>query len=97
MRRTLAPGALALLLAGCGAGVLPAPLTDTPEQAACRVGARQTPEALALFRQHNGDEPRNMERIRAGLAEIERRHMAACLRRQGLPLPGGVEPPRAAY
>ncbi|WP_431281797.1 phosphoribosylamine--glycine ligase [Humitalea sp. 24SJ18S-53] len=83
-----------LLLAACGpraAGQIH--LNDTPEVAACRAEARRDPGVIAANRSMNIQNRDNMDRVRAEVAEAERRSFNACLRREGLPLPGGVEAP----
>lgn len=88
-----------LLLAACGqraAGQIN--LNDTPEVAACRAEARRDPGVIAANRSMNIQNWDNMDRVRTEVAEAERRAFNACLRREGLPLPGGVEaPPRSLY
>lgn len=84
----------ALLLAGCGGPVAgQRNLNDTPEVAACRGEARRDPGVIAANRSMNIQNRDNMDRVRAEVAEAERRAFNACLRREGLPLPGGVETP----
>jgi len=82
----------ALLLAGCGGPVAgQRNLNDSPEVAACRGEARRDPGVIAANRGMNFQNQNNMDRVRAEVAEAERRTFNACLRRKGLPLPGGVE------
>ncbi|HYZ31976.1 MAG TPA: phosphoribosylamine--glycine ligase [Crenalkalicoccus sp.] len=94
MRRSLTPVLLALL-AGCSlfrGPPPPPPDQDTPTHRACRAEAADAPAVRALWSQANPDGYTNRERIARDRAVAEQRAYAECLRRNGLPAPGGVQP-----
>ncbi len=95
--------ALALLLAaGCaGGGRLPLdgersipPDENTPAHQACRAEARRDPTVRELDRETNPNNEYNTLRISQERNVAEVAAYRACLRREGLALPGGVEPVR---
>ena len=82
-----------LLLASCArAPTPPAPSgPDSPEVAACRAEARNSPEVRNLGRQVNMNNPTQEARVTALRDEAEGRAFNDCLRRRGLSRGGGVE------
>ncbi|HYF08879.1 MAG TPA: phosphoribosylamine--glycine ligase [Acetobacteraceae bacterium] len=93
MRAGVIAGLALLAIAGCARA--PAPVADgpppSPEVAACRAEARQSPETRAVAREMNMNNPGNLLRIREDQAEAEDRAFRDCLRRRNVPMPGGVE------
>ncbi len=95
-------GAL-LALGGCGLfrgapPLRPAPLDqdqDTPAHRACREEARASEAVRDLERQRNPQNTSNWERLAEEAGARRDRAYRACLRREGLALPGGVEAVRA--
>jgi hypothetical protein len=86
---------LALLGAGCAWRNDPIPPDeDTPVHRACRAEARSSPEVRALFREINPASPPQGGRVLNAMQIAEVRAYRDCLRREGLTLPGGVEPIR---
>lgn len=94
--------ALAIAAAGCGAGgrlpldgerSVPAD-EETPAHQACRLEARRDPSVRALDRQSNPNNEFNWLRVSQERNAAEVAAYRACLRREGLALPGGVEPVR---
>jgi len=83
----------ALLLGGCTQlePIIPPPVMDDPE---CRAEAVRSPEVRAIRREINFDNQTNVRRVTTEEREAEARLYEACLRRRGLPIPGGVEPVR---
>ncbi len=96
-------GALLLALGGCGLfrgapPLRPAPLDqdqDTPAHHACREEARASEAVRDLERQRNPQNTSNWERLAEEAGARRDRAYRACLRREGLALPGGVEAVRA--
>lgn len=88
---------LALLLLGGCAWFRPAPIPpgeDSPQHRACREEARTGPEMQALARQVNPLNAYNIPRLTEERRLAQIRGYRDCLRRNGLTLPGGVEPVR---
>lgn len=86
-----------LLLAGCGlfGGRPPIPPEeDTPQHRACREEARNSDSVRALDAQRNPSNAYNTERLNREVRLAEIRAYRDCLRRNGLAMPGGVEPVR---
>lgn len=97
----IAAAAVSLLaLAGCGSLDPEARRTrillegEGPQQRACREEARRSPEVRAFDRQANPqrDAFYYQEEVERGRQVAEARVFRDCLRRAGLPMPGGVEP-----
>lgn len=91
--RALLIGAL-LLLGGCGlfrGPPPPPPDQDTPAHRACRQEARAAPPVRALERERNTLNDYNTTRLAEEARARENSAYRACLRREGLALPGGVE------
>lgn len=85
-----------LLLGGCGwlrAAPTP-PGEDTPQHRACREEARTGPAMRGLDQQANLLNAYNTTRLTEERRLAEIRGYRDCLRRNGLTLPGGVEPLR---
>lgn len=84
-----------LLVAGCGElePLVAPPVMDNAE---CRAEAVRTPERNAA-RQSNFENQSQVRRLLTEEREAERRLYDACLRRLGLPAPGGVEPIRRTW
>ena len=98
-----APGALLLLLlslGGCNWLGNPPPLrprlpeAETPEQQACLEEARNSEPVRDLERQRNPQNIPNWQRLAEEASDRVMRAYRDCLRREGLALPGGVEPLR---
>jgi predicted small lipoprotein YifL len=89
------PVVAVLLLAGCGELE---PLVSPPvmDNAECRAEATRAPERNAA-RQSNFENQTQVRRVLTEEREAERRLYEACLRRLGLPTPGGVEPIRRTW
>ncbi len=85
-----------LLLGGCGwFRQAPAPPEDgTPQHRACREEARTGPAMQALDQQANLSNSYNTTRLAEDRRLALIRGYRDCLRRNGLALPGGVEPLR---
>lgn len=83
------------LLVGCGElePLVTAPVMDNAE---CRAEAVRAPERTAA-RQSNFENQTQVRRVITEEREAERRLYEACLRRLGLPTPGGVEPIRRTW
>jgi hypothetical protein len=83
------PWALLPLLAACGSlePVATAPIMDDP---VCRAEASRGPERDAA-RQSNMTNQTQVRFLQNQENEAERRLYTDCLRRRGLPTPGGVE------
>lgn len=95
MRRVILPALL--LLAGCGlfGGRPPIPPEeDTPQHRACREEARNAESVRKLDAQRNPSNEFNTERLNRETRLAEIRAYRDCLRRNGLAMPGGVEPIR---
>ncbi|UPY37566.1 phosphoribosylamine--glycine ligase [Sediminicoccus sp. KRV36] len=84
----LAPLAL-LFLTGCE-GLEPLVAAPVMDNAECRQEAQRAPERNAA-RQSNFENQSQVRRLLSEERDAERRLYDACLRRLGLPTPGGVE------
>ena len=84
---------LALLLPACGAlePLIAAPVLVNPE---CRAEAQASPEIRRAGRASNFENQTQMRGLVTEQREAETRVYQDCLRRRGLPVPGGVEPVR---
>jgi hypothetical protein len=84
---------LALLLpAACAqAPAAPDPAPANPLQASCRSEARRDPEVINFGRQLNMGNWTNEQRVSHDMRVAELRAYRDCMRRNGAPLPGGVE------
>jgi hypothetical protein len=94
MRLGVFAAMLPLLLAACARTPAAPPVAsvpDTPEVAACRAEARNSPEVRNLARQVNMNNPTQEARVTALRAEAEGRAFNDCLRLRGLSRGGGVE------
>ena len=82
-----------VLLAGCGGlePLIAAPVLDNPE---CRAEVRAEPEVRRADRASNFENQTQTRRVLTTQREAETRVYQDCLRRRGLPVPGGVEPIR---
>lgn len=82
-----------LLLGACTQlePIIPPPVMDDPE---CRAEATRSPEVRGIRRELNFENQTNVRRVTTEEREAEGRIYEACLRRRGLPVPGGVEPIR---
>ncbi len=80
-----------LALCGCNTAAGQRERGDSPQVAACRQEARNAPGVRAADRQMNVGNRDNMDRVQREVAAAEQATFNACLRREGLPLPGGVE------
>jgi len=91
----LLPVLALLLAAGCGElePLVAAPVMDNAE---CRAEALRAPERNAA-RQSNFENQTQVRHVLTEEREAERRLYEACLRRLGLPTPGGVEPIRRTW
>jgi hypothetical protein len=83
------PLALALLVAGCG-GLEPVAAPPVMNDPVCRAEATRGPERDAA-RQSNFTNQTQVRFLQNQENEAERRLYNDCLRRRGLPSPGGVE------
>ncbi|MDB5369419.1 MAG: hypothetical protein JWP20_977 [Roseomonas sp.] len=85
--------ALALLLpAACAtAPAVPDAMPETPVQAACHAEARRDPAVASLQGQLNPGNWANEQRVGYDMRVAELRAFRDCMRRNGAPLPGGVE------
>jgi Spy/CpxP family protein refolding chaperone len=85
----------ALALTACGElePLVAAPVMDSAE---CRAEATRAPERNAA-RQSNFENQTQVRQLLTQEREAERRLYEACLRRQGVPTPGGVEPIRRTW
>jgi hypothetical protein len=82
------------LLVGCAS---PAPRAEEPlppGHAACQAESRNDPTVTALTRQLNPNNPGNAQRVNYDIRLAQLSAFRACLRRNGLAAPGGVEAPR---
>ena len=89
------PFSLLALLLFCACGelepVIAAPVMDNPE---CRQEAMRSPEVRNVARESNFTNQTQVRALLTEQREAEARIYDACLRRRGLPQPGGVEPIR---
>jgi hypothetical protein len=85
--------AVPLLLAACARSPAPptSPVADSPEVAACRTEARNSPEVCSFSQRMNLANPTQMARTEALRDEAESRLFSDCLRRRGISRGGGVE------
>ena len=81
----------ALALCGCTSFAGAPERGDSPLVAECRREARNSPGVNDANRQFNWQNRDNVDRVRREVEAAEQRVFNACLRREGLPLPGGVE------
>lgn len=84
-----------LLVAGCSwfGGSRDEPRAETrPEYLACQRAAREDPEVKSLTIQINPLNSLSYDRVQPRLERAQARAYRDCLRRQGLAMPGGVEP-----
>ena len=89
MRHALRILPLAALLVGC-TGLEPVAAPPIMDDPACRAEARRGPERDAA-RQSNMTNQTQVRFLQNQENEAERRLYNDCLRRRGLPTPGGVE------
>lgn len=84
-----------LLLAGCEGlePVVAPPVMDNPQ---CRAEAQRAPERNAA-RSSNFENQTQVRHLLTEEREAERRLYEACMRRLGLPTPGGVEAIRRTW
>lgn len=87
--------------AACGgsrrADTTPVAEPESPEAAACRAEARNSPEVQRLARELNVDNQQNLLRVGEERRIAEIRAYRDCLRRRGVAMPGGVEPVRRSF
>lgn len=95
MNRLLPLLALLLPVACAQAPAAPDPDPGTPLQASCRAEARRDPEVVNAGRQLNMGNWANEQRVGHDIRVAELRAYRDCMRRNGAPLPGGVEAIRA--
>ncbi|WP_426954091.1 phosphoribosylamine--glycine ligase [Muricoccus radiodurans] len=83
---------LLLSLAACGGR---AAVPESPEAAACRSEARNSPAIGEAYSRMSGTNAMQQQAIRNEVAAAERRAFANCMRARGQSVPGGgVEPER---
>jgi hypothetical protein len=82
------------VLAGCAGPTTRAEEPLPPGHAACQAESRSDPAVKALAGQLNPNNPGNEQRVNYDIRVAQLSAFRACLRRNGLAAPGGVEAPR---